>query len=723
MATVCARPSLITSRSSTPTDIQSINSSSRGVPVPIPNKHLPACPTGPQPKSHQLATPPESPRRSRSIIETSSLLSSPNDYPKLSDSLSIYALTGKELHDALDHIAAQPLPDPKEVFPWLHGLHPDNNIQLAFFAPKKRSSRRAPRCMRGITIVKTGGDLTHSRLKGAIAPNELLLATRTGEEVAQFLDVDPRDGFSVRNFQIQAAKMATVSDIVVYSDETTPKEEVKQLAIKIAKAQKAWRNKNRENGTEQPTFSTFVLREPFGRVADEHPDIVSLDAKGYTTGGVMDFFHSERFEMHQMSAATEIAPNLWLGPTPDAALNPPQDAVTNALPSEALKYDLFIEATDQAQVPDKGAYKVLNSLLSKRRVSDDAIPQLDFPASGSIMPPTWSQGEVDGLMQACDWIYRQTNGISDEPRDRKDSKVQIVPLDNDSSGDIHMSDGDLPTPGEGKKILLHCADGYTETSLLALAYYMYANCVPVHTAYRDLHMKHRRNFFSYPTDVILLSTIQPRILQSSPRGTGFVTSVAPPSPGWLSKMDGSLPSRIMDHMYLGNLGHANNPELLREMGIGQILSVGEAASWSDKEKQVWVEQGGGEEKVLYVDGVQDNGVDPLTGEFKRCLNFIEEGRKAGTATLVHCRVGVSRSATICIAEVMSKLGLSFPRAYCYVRARRLNVIIQPHLRFSYELLKWEELQCEERGEPVRRELEWATIAREIAALNRPYSRQ
>jgi dual specificity MAP kinase phosphatase len=104
---------------------------------------------------------------------------------------------------------------------------------------------------------------------------------------------------------------------------------------------------------------------------------------------------------------------------------------------------------------------------------------------------------------------------------------------------------------------------------------------------------------------------------------------------------------------------------------------------------------------------------------------------------VHCRVGVSRSATICIAEVMNELGLSFPRAYCFVRARRLNVIIQPHLRFTYvyrgtflgdadqdryELLKWEEHQRQRRNEPLRRELEWATIAREIALMNKPYSR-
>jgi dual specificity MAP kinase phosphatase len=104
--------------------------------------------------------------------------------------------------------------------------------------------------------------------------------------------------------------------------------------------------------------------------------------------------------------------------------------------------------------------------------------------------------------------------------------------------------------------------------------------------------------------------------------------------------------------------------------------------------------------------------------------LLDRGRAQKTATLVHCRVGVSRSATICIAEVMRSTGLSFPRAYCFVRARRLNVIIQPHLRFSYELLKWEEKLRGDSNEDhrFRRELEWPEIAREIAAMNKPYAR-
>jgi len=181
---------------------------------------------------------------------------------------------------------------------------------------------------------------------------------------------------------------------------------------------------------------------------------------------------------------------------------------------------------------------------------------------------------------------------------------------------------------------------------------------------------------------------------------------------------GSLPSRILPYMYLGNLTHANNPELLRALGITRILSIGEPVSWPPAEIERW-----GAESLLMIDEVQDNGIDPLTQEFDRCLEFIGKGKSEGAATLVHCRVGVSRSATICIAEVMSCMGLSFPRAYCFVRARRLNVIIQPHLRFVYELLKWDERLQQKRNQPVRRDLEWATISREIALMNKPYSRQ
>ena len=54
----------------------------------------------------------------------------------------------------------------------------------------------------------------------------------------------------------------------------------------------------------------------------------------------------------------------------------------------------------------------------------------------------------------------------------------------------------------------------------------------------------------------------------------------------------------------------------------------------------------------------------------------------------------------------------FYRPVCTIHADSLR----------YELLKWEEYQRQRRNEPLRRELEWATVAREIALMNKPYSR-
>ena len=59
---------------------------------------------------------------------------------------------------------------------------------------------------------------------------------------------------------------------------------------------------------------------------------------------------------------------------------------------------------------------------------------------------------------------------------------------------------------------------------------------------------------------------------------------------------------------------------------------------------------------------------------------------------------------------------------CFVRSRRLNVIIQPHLRFVYELMKWDEHLQTRRDRPIRRSMEWQTVCREIATMNKPYSR-
>ena len=69
-------------------------------------------------------------------------------------------------------------------------------------------------------------------------------------------------------------------------------------------------------------------------------------------------------------------------------------------------------------------------------------------------------------------------------------------------------------------------------------------------------------------------------------------------------------------MYLGNLQHANNPEMLRVLGITRVLSIGEQVVW-DMEKET--KEG---MHLMLLENVQDNGIDPLLDYVDQCLEFL-----------------------------------------------------------------------------------------------------
>ncbi|KAJ0125525.1 dual specificity phosphatase [Diaporthe amygdali] len=677
-----------------PLTIDTLNPQPEQCPPAVPNKHIPVCPPGPVPRQ-EPSTPPPSPGKHDDCAQ--SLLHPPTHFVRLeSGPLTLYELSVADVALALDYASRQPLPEPSQVFPWFHGLHPLNHLQQSFFTARSRSLRRTPFCLRGITVVKADGDLAVSRLKGAISPHEFLHCSSSSPE---FHDVDPKEGFSVRNFQIQAAKSAMTSDIIVYGDDPLA---TRKMACDIAAAQLRWRERHEAQGHPIPAYNTFVCVSPFEDFEENHPELVAVDSAGLLTGNVIDFVHQERKEMFAMTKPTAISHNVWMGPTLDRGSD------------EDKSFDIQIECSDMGRL-----HPAALQAIAEGSAAGAGQHCLDFPSSGSILPSSWSHAEADGIIETCKWIYHLAHG------------TYPATAGNDEDQDTDMVGEAPPSPYQvpPQKVLIHCGDGYTESTMLGIAYYSYSTGRPVPDAWLNLHTTLGRNFFAYPADVSLLTAIAPRLLSQSPaltdRTPAEIQSLAAEEPEWLPGIDGSFPSRVLDYMYLGNLGHANNPDLLKALGIKQILSVGETTMWRDGELEKW-----GAENVCLVQGVQDNGIDPLTEEFERCLEFIDQGRRNGTATLVHCRVGVSRSATICIAEVMRAMDLSFPRAYCFVRARRLNVIIQPHLRFAYELLKWEETLQRRKNTSkeaparlsIKRELEWAEIAREIALMNRPYAR-
>ncbi|KAK7031151.1 tyrosine/serine/threonine protein phosphatase pps1 [Paramarasmius palmivorus] len=222
-----------------------------------------------------------------------------------------------------------------------------------------------------------------------------------------------------------------------------------------------------------------------------------------------------------------------------------------------------------------------------------------------------------------------------------------------------------------------------------------------------------------------------------------------------ARFDGSFPSRVLPFLYLGNLNHASNVYMLQALGITHVVSVGECALvppqhlamgpsayvgrfghgdasthylQNKHQGSLWIEERAGRIKVLDIQGVCDDGIDTLEPQLEPICDWIDQAREEGGQVLVHCRVGVSRSATVTIAYVMKHLNLSLVDAYLIVRSRRLSVLIQPNMRLLYNLLGWEiKLAKQKAGEDEQRlkyelstALSWPYLAKEVHALNEKY---
>lgn len=70
-------------------------------------------------------------------------------------------------------------------------------------------------------------------------------------------------------------------------------------------------------------------------------------------------------------------------------------------------------------------------------------------------------------------------------------------------------------------------------------------------------------------------------------------------------------------------------------------------------------------------------------------NLTETTRKKDGKVLVHCRAGISRSATICIAYLMVHNSLTLDQAFDFIREKRK--IISPNMNFMQQLFEFERM--------------------------------
>nr|XP_050052186.1 dual specificity protein phosphatase 12-like [Dermacentor andersoni] len=152
-------------------------------------------------------------------------------------------------------------------------------------------------------------------------------------------------------------------------------------------------------------------------------------------------------------------------------------------------------------------------------------------------------------------------------------------------------------------------------------------------------------------------------------GDGPQSSLEPPDNPACPK---SIPlcSLVEDGLYLGGRDAAEDEELIHGFGITHVLTV-----------DTYRLKFEGNVVCLYL-YAEDRAEEDLLSRFHEACEFIEKGQQNG-ACLVHCRFGVSRSATLVAAHLMRKYALDYAEALHKLKERR--ACIGPNAGFVAQL--------------------------------------
>ncbi|XP_006640402.2 protein phosphatase Slingshot homolog 1 isoform X2 [Lepisosteus oculatus] len=133
---------------------------------------------------------------------------------------------------------------------------------------------------------------------------------------------------------------------------------------------------------------------------------------------------------------------------------------------------------------------------------------------------------------------------------------------------------------------------------------------------------------------------------------------------------------IFDHLYLGSEWNASNLEELQDSGVGYILNV-------TREIDNFFPGMFSYHNIR----VYDDEATDLLAHWNDTYNFIVKAKKNHSKCLVHCKMGVSRSASTVIAYAMKEYGWSLEKAYNYVKQKRS--ITRPNAGFMRQLGEYE----------------------------------
>ena len=139
------------------------------------------------------------------------------------------------------------------------------------------------------------------------------------------------------------------------------------------------------------------------------------------------------------------------------------------------------------------------------------------------------------------------------------------------------------------------------------------------------------------------------------------------------------PSEVFKWLFLGTFSNACDNEELRRINIKYVLNCAFECINKTLPKDI---------KELHLK-ISDNKNFNIIPFFQQANDFINQARLDGGKILIHCKLGISRSAAITIAYLIKYYGLNFNSALKFIKKQRNR--INPNKGFMEQLKKYESM--------------------------------
>ena len=147
--------------------------------------------------------------------------------------------------------------------------------------------------------------------------------------------------------------------------------------------------------------------------------------------------------------------------------------------------------------------------------------------------------------------------------------------------------------------------------------------------------------------------------------------------GLNSKEYPSSPTKLTDYLYIGNYNDAENIAYLRRLGITHVLNC---AAFRTLGGSPYPPETG---IMGYLEfKADDSEVYDMLQHFPRAKSFIDDAKLKSGKVLVHCAMGINRSALICAAYIIVDKQMNLIDVMKHLKTRRKIVLSNKGFRLQ-----------------------------------------